>query len=300
MTNDFAEPQGLIHRRIPVRDMEFHVAEVGTGPAVLMIHGWPEFWATWLPLMNRLHRHVRLIAPDLRGFGDSSKSDGPRWDMNGDAHADDLAALIETMELEDLTVVGHDVGGYAAQSLARNHPAKVARLMLFNCPTPSVGDGWVRNGQVNEIWYQSFNQLELAERLVGASRETCRLYIGHFLRHWAHRKDAFEPVLEWWVDNFLKPGNLRGGFDWYRSQNAGRIATIDGKASMPPVIHHPTEVFWGRHDPILRSEWAAHVPKHFSNARVCFAEEAGHFVHVEMADEAAERIAAFVEAAPRG
>ncbi len=77
MSSDFATPPGLRHRQIAVRDTTLHVAEVGSGTPVLLLHGWPEFWATWLPLMNRLHGGFRLIAPDLRGFGDSAKAAPP-------------------------------------------------------------------------------------------------------------------------------------------------------------------------------------------------------------------------------
>lgn len=287
MTSDFATPPGLRHRQIAVRDTLLHVAEVGDGPAILLLHGWPEFWATWLPLMNRLHGGYRLIAPDLRGFGDSAKSAGPRSDAGANCHGDDMAALLNALGLASAGVVGHDVGGYAAQALARRHPQAVERLLFFNCPTPSVAGRWVHDGHVNEVWYQSFQQLPLAEALLGLSREAGALYLRHFLTHWCHRKDAFDAVFELWLDNFMKPGNWRGGFDWYRSQNAARLAAIDGHPTPSVKIHQPTRVHWGRHDPILKSDWAAFVPEHFDRAEVTFCESAGHFVHVEAPDDAA-------------
>lgn len=293
MTRDFTAPPGLRHRQVAVRDTVLHVADIGAGAPVLLLHGWPEFWATWLPMMNRLHKGFHLIAPDLRGFGESAKAPEPRSDVGANAHADDIAALIGALGLGPVGIVAHDVGAYAAQALARRHPQLVDRLLFFNCPTPSVGPRWVREGHVNEIWYQSFQQLALAEQLVGASRENCALYFGHFLTHWCHRKDAFAPALDLWIDNFMKPGNLRGGFDWYRSQNAARLAAIDGHAPPSVKIHQPARVHWGRHDPILKSEWAEYVPEHFDEASVSFCERAGHFVHVEAPDEAAEVFSAF-------
>jgi hypothetical protein len=59
--------------------------------------------------------------------------------------------------------------------------------------------------RLNVIWYQSFNQMDLAPSLVGASRGTCEIYISHFLRHWSHRKQAFDDVLSRFIDNFMKP-----------------------------------------------------------------------------------------------
>ena len=200
----------------------------------------------------------------------------------------DMASLVVALGLDSVGVVGHDVGAYAAQAMARRHPQLVERLLFFNCPTQSIAGRWVHDGHVNEVWYQSFQQLPLAEALIGLSRQSCALYFSHFLTHWCHRKDAFDPALELWIDNFMKPGNLRGGFDWYRSQNAARLAAIDGHPTPSVRIHQPTRVHWGRHDPVLKSEWAAYVPEHFDDAEITFCESAGHFVHVEAPDEAAE------------
>ena len=84
--------------------------------------------------------------------------------------------------------------------------------------------------RLNNIWYQSFNQLEIAPALVGANRESCRAYIGYFLKHWSFRKHAFDDVLEAFVDNFLKDGNLAGGFAYYRAAHAGRMRMLKGEA----------------------------------------------------------------------
>ena len=139
MTAPFALPPGLRHRQIAVRDTTLHVAEVGTGRPVLLLHGWPEFWAAWLPMMNLLHRDYRMIAPDLRGFGDSAKADGPRSDAGANTNADDMAALVAALGLDSVGVVGHDVGAYVAQAMARRHPQTVDRLLFFNCPTATIG-----------------------------------------------------------------------------------------------------------------------------------------------------------------
>ena len=63
--------------------------------------------------------------------------------------------------------------------------------------------------RLNQIWYQSFHQMEMAPALVGATRESCRTYIGHFLKNWSHRKDAFDDVLEAFTDNFLEARQSR-------------------------------------------------------------------------------------------
>jgi pimeloyl-ACP methyl ester carboxylesterase len=102
-------------------------------------------------------------------------------------------------------------------------------------------------------------------------------------------------VLERWVDNFVRPGNLQGGFNWYISQNAGRLAVMAGTAPKPPMITQPARVLWGRHDPVLKSAWIDVVGDYFENVEAGIAEDAGHFVHYEQPDLAAREIARFFE-----
>ena len=271
-----------------------HLAEAGDGPPLLLLHGWPEFWATWEPVIDRLAGDFRLLAPDFRGFGESGNPDAGRSDRAGaDVLADDIVALLDTLGLERVGFVGHDVAAYVLQRIGVRYPERTKGLFFFNCPTHGVGTRWREPGHINEIWYQTFHQMPFAADLVGASRDTCRAYFGHMIRHWCHRKDAFDGVLERWVDNFLRPGNLQGGFNWYVSANEGRLATMAGTAPKPPVIGVPARVLWGRHDPVLRSEWADVLPDYFAEVEVSFAEDSGHFVHYEEPDLAAAEIRRF-------
>jgi pimeloyl-ACP methyl ester carboxylesterase len=217
------------HLTVSANGATFHVARLGRGKPLLLLHGWPEYWLTWEPVMRRLTSQFTLIAPDLRGFGDSDKPSGP---FGAQEHAADMLALLTALGIERAGVVGHDVGGAVMQPLARNAPDRIAGLFFFDFVYPGIGARMGAPDRLNEIWYQSFHQMEMAPTLVGATRETCRAYFGHFLRHWSHRKDAFEDVLDAFTDNFLKPGNLAGGFAYYRAahvegRGAGSAADCD-------------------------------------------------------------------------
>ncbi len=194
------------HTVLNANAASFHVVQTGEGAPLLLLHGWPEFWMTWEPVMERLSGRYRLIAPDLRGFGDSDKPNGPFGPAD---HAADLLALLDALGIERAGVIGHDVGGAAMQPLARNAPDRVAGLFFFGCVYPGIGPRMGAPDRLNEIWYQSFNQMDMAPTLVGASRETCQAYISHFLRHWSYRKNAFDDVLAEFTENFLKPGKSR-------------------------------------------------------------------------------------------
>lgn len=278
------------HLRIQANGGDFHVARTGHGRPLLLLHGWPEFWLTWEPVMRRLQDRYQLIAPDLRGFGDSSKP----ADLWGAAdHAADMLAVLDALGLGEVGVVGHDVGGAVMQQLARMAPERFGGLFFFDFMYPGIGTRSGTPDRLNEIWYQSFHQMEMAPALIGSSREACRLYFGHIIRHWSYRKDAFDDVFEAFVDNFLKPGNLAGGFAYYRAAHAARIATMLGQAPALPPIGIPTCVRWAEHDPLFPFEWTDRLGETFTDLDLKCLHGVGHFPHREDPDLAAAEIAGF-------
>jgi pimeloyl-ACP methyl ester carboxylesterase len=278
------------HLTLRANGAAFHVARLGSGPPLLLLHGWPEFWLTWEPVMTRLADHYTLLAPDLRGFGDSDKPDGP---FGPEQHAADMVALMDALGLEKAGVVGHDVGGAVMQPLARTAPQRLAGLFFFDFVYPGIGARMAEPDRLNQIWYQSFNQMEIAPALVGATRESCRAYIGYFLKHWAHRKDAFDDVLEAFTDNFLKPGNLAGGFAHYRASHAGRIKMMKGEAPKLAPIGVPTCVRWAERDVLFPFSWTDRLSETFTNLDIALLPGVGHFPHREDPDRAATQMAAF-------
>ena len=244
--------------------------------------------------MARLADRFTLIAPDLRGFGDSDKPDGP---FGPDQHAADMLALLDALDLAQVGVVGHDVGGAVMQPLARMpRRSGSAGLFFFDFVYPGIGARMAEPDRLNNIWYQSFHQMEMAPALVGASRESCRLYIGHFLKAWSHRKDTFDDVLDAFTDNFLKPGNLAGGFAHYRASHAGRIRMMKGEAPPPPPIDaadlHPL----GRARSAVSLLLDRSAGRDFLQLDLARFPDVGHFPHREDPDRAAAEIAGFFRA----
>ena len=116
------------HLTVRANGAAFHVARAGQGRPLLLLHGWPEFWLTWEPVMARLADRFTLYAPDLRGFGDSDKPDGP---FGPDQHAADMLALMDALGLKQAGIVGHDVGGALMQPLARARAGSHRRTVLL-------------------------------------------------------------------------------------------------------------------------------------------------------------------------
>ena len=279
--------------RITANGLDIHYLRAGHGQPLVLLHGWPEFCRTWRKCIPELSAGFDVIAPDLRGFGDTEKpSPGPSDQANADILAADLLGLIDGLGLKRIGIVSHDVGAYVAQSFARRHPERLVGLFFFDCPYPGIAKRWAAPDHLKEIWYQFFHQLPWAAELVGSSRAACRTYFAHFLRHWSADPHAFDEDLEAWVDNFMKPGNLQGGFNWYISVNKARLAAMKGEVTASPIAV-PTRVLWGEQDKVLKVEWIDRLGEYFSDLKVSTVPNAGHFVQYEQPELACREIRAF-------
>jgi len=262
---------------------------------LLLLHGWPEWSHVWRPLMADLKHDFELVAPDFRGFGRTeAPATGPAEHATPEQLAVDTLALADALGLQRFGIVSHDVGSFVAQVMARRAPERVAGLFFFNCAYPGIGARWVAPRHLTETWYQQFHQQPWAAELVGSSRQACRIYLRAFLQHWAHRRESFtDDDIEAWVDNFMQPGKLQGGFNWYRSVWPARLAVIEGSSPPPPPITTPTRVHWGAHDPVLPPAWADRLGDYFTHLALSLAPEAGHFVHWETPGLAADVVREF-------
>jgi pimeloyl-ACP methyl ester carboxylesterase len=109
------------------QNLTFHFEAAGAGLPLLLIHGYPLGCQMWLPQINGLRHACRVIAPDLRGFGASQASSGP---VAMDTFADDCAALLDHLEIEQAALCGLSMGGYIAFAFWRKYPQRVSRLIL--------------------------------------------------------------------------------------------------------------------------------------------------------------------------
>ncbi len=122
------------HRFVSANGSRFHVAEVGTGPLVLLLHGYPEFWYGWRHQLPALaDAGYRAVAVDLRGYGASDK---PPRGYDAYTLASDVSGLIRALGERDAVLVGHDFGGLLAWSTAAFHPARVRRLVIVGGAHP--------------------------------------------------------------------------------------------------------------------------------------------------------------------
>ena len=284
------------HTFIDTNGIKMHYVRKGTGRPLVLLHGWPEYWRVWRKVIPGLATRFDVIAPDLRGFGDSDKPQLPA--LTGyslDNHVNDLLGLVDGLGFPKFSLVSHDVGAYIAQAFARSFPDRLTGLFFFDCPNPGIGKRWGEPAFMLETWYQYLNQQPWAAEFVGSSRKACELYLRHFLDHIAHQPGTFDSDIDAWVDTYMRDGNLQGGMNWYLALQPARLKMMIDGAPKLPKITVPTCVRWGRSDKILKPEFADRLADYFVDPDVQIVERAGHFVQFERPDYAIAEIRAFFD-----
>ncbi len=245
------------HRRVNVGRLELHVAQVGEGPPVLLLHGFPAYWADWQEQMLALAAAgFRVIAPDLPGYAQSDKLPNT-LDYRSTLLAGDLANLIRALELPQVYLVGHDWGGTLAYCLASEHPELVSRLVVMNAGHPELFRLALRHlEQIVKSWYMFLFQLPwLPEWLVRR-----RFALALALRGMLVRRDAMpDAELDRYVETMRTPGAAHSAVSYYR---AAFRAPVRAKRN----ISQTTLVLWGEQDKalsarLLLTNLADHVPR---------------------------------------
>ena len=219
--------------------VRIHYRRLGSGPAMVLLHGFPQTGHCWRKVMPALAERFTVVAPDLRGYGDS---DRPAAGYDKRTMAADVADVIRTLGIQPVVLVGHDRGARVAHRFALDHPSLLTRLVLLDiAPTYDV---FARTDQVSARarWHWFFHQLPDLPEALTAGRE--EIYLRYMYRTSAYNPAAIEEdAVQEYVRCFRQPGAMRAGFEDYR---AG--ATIDLEhdgADRDTKVAVPTLVLWG-------------------------------------------------------
>jgi pimeloyl-ACP methyl ester carboxylesterase len=272
------------HAYAELGDVRLHYVTAGEGPAVVLLHGWPQTWYMWRDIIPGLAKTYRVIAPDLRGLGDSSR---PVGGYDKKTLANDVWRLAhEVLGEQRLFVVGHDWGGPTAFALAAQHREAVRRVAIFDVPVP--GDG--TPVMFNNRWHHALHwELDFPEALT-AGRED--LYLGFFYRNWGARPDAIsEEAQHEYLRTYRQPGAMRAGFNLYRAtpQDVADNETFLAQGKLPmPVACYGGPLGRGRGMAAMES-WQRVA----TNVRGGIAENCGHWIPEERPDWALAQLLAF-------
>ena len=280
--------EGVEHRFVDVRGARLHVAELGTGPPVMLVHGWPEHWWSWRALMPLLADRLRLLALDLRGFG---WSEATARGYRKDELAEDVAGALDALGIERVALVGHDWGGIVGMLVCLERPERVGRFVAMNTghvwPTlslrslPKALGGFAYQGLLGSP--------VIGRRMCASPRVLKTVY---------ERISTQTPVvvdeLVRYAPRFAVPARARAASQlyrtfalseypaWVRGRHRGRRLTV------------PTLWLHGSGDPVITPRVFADVVEHADDVRIEYLEGCGHFPPEECPERVAEHLRGFL------
>ncbi|HTP63480.1 MAG TPA: alpha/beta hydrolase [Burkholderiales bacterium] len=226
-------PIAIKGRFAEANGVKLHYLIAGQGEPVLLLHGYAQTSHMWRPLMAELAKTRLVIAPDLRGFGQSAKPEGG-YDKK--TMAQDVHALAVSLGVKRASVVGHDIGLMVAYAYAAQYPAEVDRIALLDAFLPGVGD-WTKVWLLRDLWHFHFYGKTPLALVKGRER----IYFEHFWNDFAAdpKHSVSEKDRRFYAAEYARPGGMRAGFEVFRnfeqdSKDFAGFATT--KLKMPMLV----------------------------------------------------------------
>ena len=269
------------HHHFDLADSRVHYLSAGQGAPLVLLHGWPQTSFAWRKVVPALARRFRVIAPDLRGLGDSSR---PQDGFDKQTVARDIAQLLRSgLGIASAHVVGHDWGGPVAFALAAFHAGLVSRLVMLDAAVP--GDGSGTFSQQGRRWHHAFHQTpELPERLIAGREE---IYCRWFYEHYGHIPGAIsEADIAEYMRTYGNAETTRTGLAYYRALDADVAANarwLQGDRLGMPVLAIGGAKAFGRGEETLAS-----LRRVATDVRGGVMHDCGHWI----AEEQPERLTA--------
>lgn len=256
-------------RIVRANGIDFAVVEEGSGPLVLLLHGFPDTPQTWDATRPALAAAgYRAASPFLRGYAPSSiPADG---DYSADTLGDDVAALIEALGESSAIVVGHDWGASAAYSAAIQHPKKVSKLFTAAIPHPAA----IPRSPVLLWKGRHFFSLR-GKRAAARVRRDNFAEIDALVRRWSPAWDVPEGETDAVKEAFSQPGCLEAALGYYRAVGLRLPASYRGRIRMPAVA------FAGESDFALKPNAFERARRLHDDSYEIVALPGGHFLHRE-------------------
>lgn len=262
--------------------VRIHYVIGGAGPPVVLLHGYPETWYAWRRVMPQLAALYTVIAPDMRGFGDSSR---PAGGYDRKTMAGDIRELMRRLGYDRVLLAGHDWGGSTAAAYATTWPAEVRRLVVIEAQPR--GPWSEQDPGFREPWFYGFHRIPGFAETIVAGHE--RQYLAWFYRAFVAAPDAItEADVDEYMRSYGAPDGMRPGFELVR---ALPVDVENNRAAMARRIDLPVLAVGGDRSFGARvGENLAHLA---SNVQTVVVENCAHFVPEEQPSKTAELILRF-------
>lgn len=277
-------PASFKSQTIPANGADIYVRVGGSGPAVVLIHGFGDTGDMWSPLAAALARDHRVVVPDLRGLGLSSKPEGGYDKKN---QAADIRAVLDQLGIDQADIVGHDIGTMVAYAYAARYPGKTSKLIVMDAPVPGVPP-WEQIVRLPALWHFDFGGKD-ALRLV-AGRE--RIYLDRFWNDFAgDPAKVDEATRQHYARLYARPGAMKAAFAQFQSIRQDAVDNADAiktRLAMP-VLAIGGEKSFGNNEAIVMRNAATNVTE-------LVVPGSGHWLMEEAPAATIEAVTSFLKA----
>jgi pimeloyl-ACP methyl ester carboxylesterase len=279
-----AAPAAIASRTANIGGVQIHYLTAGSGPAVILLHGYTQTSRMWRPIIPLLSERFTVIAPDLPGIGDSSIPADDKIDMI--TAAKQIHDLVRSLKIDKARVVGHDIGLMVAYAYAAQFPAETEKLAVMDAFLPGV-EGWEPIYNDPNVWHFRFNG-EYPEKLVEGRERTYFEYFWNVLA-----ADKTHSILEAdrkaYTEAYSKPGRMRAGWAYFASwpQLAKDFAQLSQTKLTMPVLS-----IGG--DKSLGNKLAAQMKLVATDITVVVLQDTGHWVLEEKPRETIDALVKFL------
>jgi pimeloyl-ACP methyl ester carboxylesterase len=283
---------GIRSSMVTANGLRMRVTETGTGRPVLMLHGFPQSSREWAPVMAALSDRARLIAPDLRGAGET---DAPSSGYDSGTVQRDVIALLDELGLEQVDLVAHDWGAIVGFDLCLTHPERVRRYVAIAVPAPylrmnrGLAAGLMK--ALPHLWFQwAVATPGLGPALLSRGRQRLAHYILHAFQ--VRPKAGVDEAA--YVRALADPARARAASQLYRGLILpGFMKAVNG-SYRGRVLRTPTLVLFGADDGLLPKDALAVSPDDAPHTTIEYVPGGGHYVVDENPAEVARRIGEFL------
>jgi pimeloyl-ACP methyl ester carboxylesterase len=198
-----------------VNEVKLHYLKAGTGAkGLVLIHGFGDTSHMWIPLFEDFSANYTIIAPDLRGLGNSSR---PTAGYDKKTMANDIRALAKSLGYDKVYLVGHDIGLMVAYAYAAQYPDEVEKLALLEAPIPGIGDIWEKVYTSPALWHFHFVNSPIALKLVKGRERT---FLEHFWQTLSPHPETFrESDRKLYAKSYAQEGAMRAAFEMFKAFN---------------------------------------------------------------------------------